>query len=102
MAPARSYSAFFASRSFDTREKSTSNTEWTCADVRRLAIMCSAILRRMIVIGTTSSPGLTTPVGAGPAAGCGAPAGAAGRLLDELEDVLLRHAAADARIPRCG
>ena len=37
LAPARSYSAFFASRICATREKFTSNTECTCADVRRLS-----------------------------------------------------------------
>ena len=52
-------SAFFASLIFVTLEKSTSNTECTWAEVRRLAIMCSAILLRMTVIGTisTASPG---------------------------------------------
>ena len=58
-APARSNSAFWACRAAATRVKSTSNTECTCADVRRLYIMCSAILRRITDIGCTStaSPG---------------------------------------------
>ena len=34
--PARSYSAFFACAQPSTRVKSISNTECTCADVRRL------------------------------------------------------------------
>ena len=52
-APARSYSAFFASRTCATRPKFTSKTECTCAEVRRLAIMCSAIRFRITDIGTT-------------------------------------------------
>src|SRR5436190_13036928 len=50
-APARSYSAFLASRICATRWKLTSNTECTCADVRRLTIMCSAIFLRIVDIG---------------------------------------------------
>ena len=52
LAPARSYSAFFACRTLSTRWKFTSNTVWTCAEVRRLATMCSAIFRRITDIGT--------------------------------------------------
>src|SRR3989442_8300748 len=58
LAPRRSYSAFFAWRIFSTVEKFTWNTEWTCADVRRLRTMCSAIFLRITDIGwmSTRSP----------------------------------------------
>ena len=41
------------SRIFATREKLTSNTECTCADVRRLMTMCSAIRFRITDIFST-------------------------------------------------
>ena len=65
--PARSYSAFFCSRSCATRAKFTSNTECTWADVRRLSTMCSAIFFRITPIGTisTRSPGLNAGTCAG-------------------------------------
>jgi len=47
LTPARSNSAFFASRIFAIREKFTSKTEWTCAEVRRLTTMCSAMRLRI-------------------------------------------------------
>ena len=59
-APAASNSAFFASRIFATREKLTSKTECTCADVRRLMTMCSAILFRITDILTISTTGPLT------------------------------------------
>ena len=52
-APARSNSAFFFPRICATREKLTSNTECTCADVRRLSIMCSAMRLRITDILST-------------------------------------------------
>src|SRR5262245_37593951 len=60
LAPLRSYSAFFLSRSCESRWKSTSYTEYTCGEVCALITMCSAIFLRMIVIGTisTRSPSL--------------------------------------------
>src|SRR5438034_76031 len=61
-AQARSYSAFFSSRTWATRQKLISKTEWTCADVRRLSTMCSAIFLRMTDIGTTL-PGTGPPAG---------------------------------------
>src|SRR5688572_21769553 len=73
-APARSYSAFFASRTCATRPKFTSNTEWTWADVRRLRIMCSAIFLRMTDIGTDvpARPADPAPGDAGGREGAGA------------------------------
>jgi hypothetical protein len=55
LAPTRSYSAFFCCRIFSTVEKLTWNTEWTCADVRRLSTMCSAIFFRITESGLTST-----------------------------------------------
>ncbi len=61
--PAASYWAFRALRRASTCPQSTRNTECAWADVRRLAIMCSAIFRRIAVIGSTVSPGLTVTFG---------------------------------------
>src|SRR6185295_12268181 len=61
LAPLRSNSAFLASRICATREKLTSNTECTCADVRRLATMCSAIRLRIGDIFSTRSPAPDAP-----------------------------------------
>src|ERR1700730_5003586 len=65
LAPASSYSAFFASRIWATRVKFTSNTECTWADVRRLMIMCSAIFLRITDMGCTW-PGTPPTRGGGP------------------------------------
>src|SRR3984893_16575232 len=77
LAPASSYSAFFAWRSCATRVKFTSNTECTWADVRRLMIMCSAIFLRITDIGCTW-PGTPLSREGGPGVGLGGgPAGGA-------------------------
>ena len=54
-----------------TRLMSTSNTVVTCAEVRRLTIMCSAIFLRIAPMGTTvtRSPGANTGAGARDAPG---------------------------------
>src|SRR5262245_20515512 len=66
-APYRSsYVPLYFSRSLTTRVMSTSNTEWTCADVRRDSIMCSAIFFRIADIGPRSTR--APPANEGPAA----------------------------------
>src|SRR5687768_6423087 len=52
--PAFSYSAFWLFRISSTLVKSISNAECTCGDVRLLITMCSAIFRRITVIGVRS------------------------------------------------
>src|SRR5262249_27266789 len=74
--PERSNSAFIFSRAFKTFVQSTSNNVVTCAEVRRLITMCSAIDFRIVVIGTRSTSPVKVTAGAG--AGDGAGAGAAG------------------------
>jgi hypothetical protein len=48
-----------AARNAATRPKLTSYTEYTCGEVCALSTMCSAIFRRITLIGTTFtvSPG---------------------------------------------
>ena len=105
LAPARSYSAFFASRICATREKFTSNTECTCADVRRLSTMCSAIRLRIDGHRLRLTPGNPAARQAVKERGGRRGRAAAGRArlrsgpdcpADEREDVVLRHATGDA------
>ena len=51
LAPTRSYSPFFCCLIFSMVEKFTWKTEWTCAEVRRLNTMCSAIFLRITESG---------------------------------------------------
>ena len=73
-------------------EKFTSNTVCTCAEVRRLSTMCSAIFFRITDIGSTRSP-------ASPSCPPGLPGLARlpclPRLFEVFEDVVLGHAARD-------
>ena len=57
--------------------KSTSNAECTCGDVRLLITMCSAIFRRITLIGMRSywsaaSPAVAAGFGANSGAACAA------------------------------
>ena len=77
---------------------STSNTECTCADVRRLSTMCSAIFLRITDIGySTAIAGARTRGGATGTAGAAAAAGAL-RLSRRRRSRMssLGHAAGDA------
>ena len=78
-----------------TRVKLTSNTECTCADVRRLSTMCSAIFLRMTAIGTISTRSRRT-VNAGTWPTDRRLVPAIRPVLQEAEDVVLGDAAADA------
>ena len=70
--------AFRASRARATSVRSTSWKVVTWAEVRRLAIMCSAIFARMIVMGSTRTPAAShSPAGAPSAAGASSAAAGA-------------------------
>src|SRR5262245_913094 len=76
--PERSNSAFIFSRAFKTFVTSTSKNVVTCAEVRRLITMCSAIELRIVVIGTRATSPVNVTGGAGAGAGVAGAAGAAG------------------------
>src|SRR5437763_16719087 len=66
------YSFFSFSRIWTTLDMSTSIAEVTCAEVSSDRRMCSAIPRRIAVIGSSASPACAPPAGAGTGAVAGA------------------------------
>src|SRR5262247_199198 len=90
-----SFAPFCASNCFFTRSrsramfvKSTSKMVVTCAETRLLLSMFSAILRRILLIGSM--------VTRSPAANAGVGGGSALALFDEIENVVLGDAPAQA------